>query len=53
MKSENEWINKAKSHYEQIVEDREFLISKVFKNDKVNKIKNFVDIEVKPKYNGF
>ena len=37
--SEHEWIDKAKKHFDDIIEDRKFLINKVFKREKVDKIK--------------
>lgn len=39
LSSEHDWIEKAKLHYDQIVEDRDFLINTLFKGEKQNKIK--------------
>lgn len=38
LKTESEWIEKAKKHYEEIIDDRDFLINKVFKKEKIEKI---------------
>lgn len=38
LSSESDWIEKAKKHYEHLIDDRDFLINIVFKKEKVEKI---------------